>query len=159
MDKKNITNYRDKLNQNVLKNMLFKRLPILKNLGIKFMEPSGNKLLLNNIYEKIDFNSQDDKKVLLLEKNEKLDMYYNEIMKFKQEIFQIQDSVECIIFIEFKELYPIVIDGNIVFEYLDVFFEISGFKEGNSDFIFTSKDLSYGICIEKYEYFNKLIKW
>ncbi len=123
------------------------------------MEPSGNKLLLNNIYEKIDFNSQDDKKVLLLEKNEKLDMYYNEIMKFKQEIFQIQDSVECIIFIEFKELYPIVIDGNIVFEYLDVFFEISGFKEGNADFIFTSKDLSYGICIEKYEYFNKLIKW
>ncbi len=41
-----------------------------------------------------------------------------------------------------------------MFEYIDVFFEISVFKDDNFDFIFVSKDLSYGICIERYEYYK-----
>ena len=150
MNEKYTIEYKDKLNQNVLKNMIFNRLPILKDFGIKFIEKEKSILLLNEIYKKIDFNSQNNKNVLLIEKNEKINLYYNEIMEFRNKIFKIQNNIECVLFIEFKEFYPVIINGNIVLEYIDIFFDITGFKDGNADFIFVSKDLSYGICIEKY---------
>ncbi len=159
MNEKYIAEYKDKLNQNVLKNIIFNRLPILKDFGIKFIEKDKSSLLLNEIYKKIDFNSQDNKNVLLIEKNEKINLYYNEVMEFRNKIFKIQNNIECVLFIEFKEFYPVIINGNMVLQYIDIFFDITGFKEGNADFIFVSKDLSYGICIEKYEYYNKLVKW
>lgn len=164
MGEKNIIkyNYRDKLNQNVLKNILIENIPILKNIKFSFVEVNKINSLLNDIYNKIDFISKDTKNLLLIKDCDdvNLEISCKEIMKLKEKFYKYKDFVKWIFFIKFKgEFYAIEINIDIIFDNIDYFFEISGFKKGYSDFLFVSEDLLYGICIERYEYHNILVRW
>ena len=133
MNEKYTIEYKDKLNQNVLKNMIFNRLPILKDFGIKFIEKEKSILLLNEIYKKIDFNSQNNKNVLLIEKNEKINLYYNEIMEFRNKIFKIQNNT-IKVYIDFINH----IDQYIDFEEMSILkkYTLKNFKEKKGKLIF-----------------------
>lgn len=55
-----------------------------------------------------------------------------------------------------RECGAVKINVKDFFEHLD---DIAKFKEGYRDLIFVDEELRYGICIERYEYFNRLVIW
>ena len=69
------------------------------------------------------------------------------------------DKCGILLHYEDRESGAIKIKVEDFFKYLDYIVEFSRFKDGYRDLIFVDEDLMYGICVEKYEYFNKLIVW
>lgn len=60
---------------------------------------------------------------------------------------------------EDRECGAIRIKVEDFFKYLGDIAEFSKFKEGYSDLVLVDENLKYGICVERYEYFNKLFVW
>ncbi|MEG0051355.1 MAG: hypothetical protein RR712_04180 [Terrisporobacter sp.] len=77
-----------------------------------------------------------------------------------EEVFKIFfDENAIVLHYEDRECGAIKIKVEDFFKYLDSIAEFCKFKEGYSDLVLVDENLKYGICVERYEYFNKLFVW
>ena len=60
---------------------------------------------------------------------------------------------------EDRECGAIKVKVEDFFKNIGYIVKFTGFEDGYRDLIFVGQDLEYGICIEEYEYYNKLISW
>ena len=127
---------------------------IISDLGIEsFVSVEDTRIISKKVYEKIDTlkNQQEINKNIEdnLIKVTCLKEKYKMLLNQKAVLFHFEDGECGAIKIKIKDF----------FESLDTIAEFTKFKEGYRDLIFVDEDLKYGICIERYEYFNKLVVW
>lgn len=151
-DKEIITksNYKQLLQKHLVSKKLKN---IFNDLEIEFLSIDNSITLFSNVYKKI--NDLND--------NIKISTNFNDSLKnisSSKELFNNYSLRNAVLFLkDFRETGAVKIRLEIVFKYLYEICEISGFKEGKFDFICVDENLSYGICIENYEYYKIFAKW
>ncbi|WP_434799143.1 YxiF family protein [Terrisporobacter vanillatitrophus] len=111
---------------------------------IRISEEVYNKIDTLPNQEKINIDVEPNlNKVANLEKIFKIFFYENAILLHHED----------------RECGAIRIKVEDFFKYLGDIAEFSKFKEGYSDLVLVDENLKYGICVERYEYFNKLFVW
>lgn len=81
------------------------------------------------------------------------------VASLKEKYKMVFNENAILIHYEDRECGAIKIKVEDFFRCLDDIAEFSKFREGYRDLILVDEDLKYGICIERYEYFNKLAVW
>ena len=64
-----------------------------------------------------------------------------------------------LLFFRENEIEAVLISVEEVFSNLDKVLELTKFLEGHGDFIFVAEDFSFGLCIERTEYFYEFSAW
>lgn len=127
---------------------------IINDLEVEsFISVEDTIAISKKVYEKIDtfINQEEIEKdiesnlIKVASLKEKYKMFFNE----KAILFHYED----------RECGAIKIKVEDFFEHLADIAEFTKFKGGYRDLILVDEDLKYGICIERYEYFNKLVIW
>lgn len=127
---------------------------IINDLEVEsFISVEDTIVISKKVYEKIDafINQEEIEKdvesnlIKVASLKEKYKMVFNE----KAILFHYED----------RECGAIKIKVEDFFEHLADIAEFTKFKGGYRDLILVDEDLKYGICIERYEYFNKFVIW
>lgn len=102
------------------------------------------------VYEKID--------TLISQEEIEKDVEDNlaKVARLKERVEKIFNDKAVLVHFKDRECGAVKINVKDFFEHLD---DIAKFKEGYRDLIFVDEELRYGICIERYEYFNRLVIW
>ena len=127
---------------------------ITNSLNVEsFISVEDTIVISNKVYEKIDtLRNQEE-----IDKN--IESNLNELAKLKEEFRMFFNENALLFHYEDRECGAIRIKVEDFFRCLDDIAEFSKFREGYRDLIFVDENLKYGICIERYEYFNKLAVW
>lgn len=120
---------------------------------VSFISVEDTIVISKKVYEKIDTLINQEEMDKDIESNlirvaslkEKYKMLFNE----NAVLFHYED----------RECGAIKIKVEDFFEHLAEIAEFTKFKGGYRDLVIVDEDLKYGICIERYEYFNKLVIW
>ncbi|MCK6207076.1 hypothetical protein KZX50_16655 [Bacillus infantis] len=93
------------------------------------------------------------------------DNFGEHIQKSIQWLKKIIDSIEVIpkqgrlLFFRENEIEAVLINVNEVFRHINKIVELTRFSAGYGDFILLAEDFSFGLCIERAEYFYELSVW
>lgn len=109
--------------------------------------------LSNKIYIKID------KTLFQKEIIKDIDFNIKTLLLIKRQFINIWNQEGILFHFYDRESGAIKISFNNLFNNLEFFIKFIKFDIGYRDFLFVDKELKFGVCIEKFEYFNKLIIW
>jgi penicillin-binding protein-related factor A (putative recombinase) len=93
------------------------------------------------------------------------DNFEEHIQKSIQWLKKIIDSIEVIpkqgrlLFFRENEIEAVLVNVNEVFGHINKIVELTRFSAGYGDFILLAEDFSFGLCIERAEYFYELSVW
>jgi len=127
---------------------------IIDNIEINsFISIKDTIEISKRIYEKMDALSSQEK----INKDIKTNLAVIAELKSEYAIY----SNECAVLFhsEDRECGAIKVKVEDFFNHLVDIFELTSFAKGHRDLIFVHENLKFGICIERYEYFNKLVVW
>lgn len=127
---------------------------IINDLEIEPFIPVEDTIVISKkVYEKIDTLTNQEE----IDKNIEANLIKVASLKEKYKMFFYENAI--LFHYEHRECGAIKIKIKDFFEHLDDIAEFTKFKGGYRDLILVDEDLKYGICIERYEYFNKLAIW
>ncbi|MBD8048752.1 MULTISPECIES: YxiF family protein [Clostridium] len=127
---------------------------IINDLEIESFIPVEDTIVISKkVYEKIDTLTNQEE----IDKNIEANLIKVASLKEKYKMFFYENAI--LFHYEDRECGAIKIKIKDFFEHLDDIAEFTKFKGGYRDLILVDEDLKYGICIERYEYFNKLAIW
>lgn len=127
---------------------------IINDLEIEaFISVEDTIVVSKKVYEKIDSLTNQEE----IDKDIECNLIKVDSLKEKYKIVFNESAI--LFYYEDRECGAIKIKVKDFFEHLDDIAEFTKFKGGYSDLILVDKDLKYGICVERYEYFNKLAVW
>lgn len=127
---------------------------IINDLDIEsFISVEDTIVISKKVYEKIDKVTNQEE----IEKDIETNLIKVASLKEKYEMFFDENAI--LFHYDDRECGAIKIKTKDFFEHLEDIAEFTKFKGGYRDLILVDEDLKYGICIERYEYFNKLTIW
>jgi hypothetical protein len=134
--------------------MFLKKIP--KNIGddFNFLSTGATKIISKKVYKIIDDSSY--KKRLSKDYNESL----SELIEIKKKKYSYLSTKKGILFhYKLIDLGALIIKCNDLLDNIDEFLTLTKFKSEKSDFILVGVNLEFGICIERYEYYNEFVCW
>lgn len=138
----------------IIVNLKAKRKSICERLNNidsnSFISVEDTIAISKKVYEKID--------TLISQEEIEKDVEDNlaKVARLKERVEKIFNDKAVLVHFKDRECGAVKINVKDFFEHLD---DIAKFKEGYRDLIFVDEELRYGICIERYEYFNRLVIW
>ncbi len=136
------------------KGIYIKLVNIINNLEIEsFISVEDTIVISKKVYKKLDTLINQEE----MEKDIESNLIKVASLKEKYKIFFNENAI--LFHYEDRECGAIKIKVEDFFEHLADIAEFTKFKGGYRDLILVDEDLKYGICIERYEYFNKLAVW
>lgn len=138
----------------IIVNLKAKRKSICERLNNidsnSFISVEDTIAISKKVYEKID--------TLISQEEIEKDVEDNlaKVARLKERVEKIFNDKAVLVHFKDRECGAVKINVKDFFEHLD---DIAEFKEGYRDLIFVDEELRYGICIERYEYFNRLVIW
>ena len=142
---------RIRLRRRVIFNTLKKFIPSIDNE--LYIEIEETKLISEKLYRKVDeIKAYED-----LNKDEYSNL--KRVLAYKEKFKMIFNESAILFHYEDDETGAIRIKVKDFFENLYDISSFTGFSKGCGDLVLINEDLKYGVCIERYEYFNKLVVW
>ena len=142
---------------------------IKKNIKRKVLSKKINEFLPSfdensfiNIDETIAFSENVYKKIELMEQiilNKHLESNLKEIYKIKNTFSNVNTKNGVLLHYYDSISGAVLISVNDFFENIELILDFSEFSLGKRDLIFAHQFLKFGICIERYEHYNKLVIW
>lgn len=127
---------------------------IINDLELEsFISVEDTIIISKKVYEKIDTLINQEE----IEKDIESNLIKVASLKEKFKTFLNENAI--LFHYEDRDCGAIKIKVDDFFKYLEYIAEFSKFKGGYRDLILIDENLKYGICIERYEYFNKLVVW
>lgn len=107
----------------------------------------------NKIYEKIDsLNNQ-------VKIGKEAEVNISAILDLKKD-YQSYNSEYGVLFHEDdRECGALMLKVSDFFDNISMIFDLTAFSAGRRDLIFVDKDFKFGICIERFEYYNCVSNW
>lgn len=127
---------------------------IIKDLDLEgFISVEDTIVISKKVYKKIDTLTNQE------EIDKDIESNLIKVASLKEKFKMLLNENAILLHYEDRECGAIKIKLDDFFEHLDDIAEFSKFKGGYRDLILVDENLKYGICIERYEYFNKLAAW
>lgn len=141
-------------------NVRVKRRELVSRLNHQLPEMEMNFL---SIEETADFSKKVYEKIDTISDQVKLPKDYqtsvNSILNNKERIDRLQNKDIVILHRNDSETGALVLDVQYFWGNIDSVIALSGFKDGYRDLIVVEKNMNFGLCIERHEYYNKLVVW
>ncbi|UZQ51680.1 group-specific protein [Clostridium kluyveri] len=140
------------------RNNLVKELSNYIDVSIdSFVEISKNDTFCKDVFQKL---STIQNKYIIQGENYKqnIELSKAHLIKLGKEICFDRDLAQ-VFFYGDHEIESLMLNIHDVLTNLDIILEKSGFSSGHGDFVLVSDDLSFGICIERTEYFYEFSTW
>ncbi|PMB03043.1 hypothetical protein CEN49_24280 [Fischerella thermalis CCMEE 5273] len=133
--------------------IFLKKLP--KNIGndCNFLSIGATKIISKKVYKIIDDSSY--KKRLSKDYNESLSV----LIEMKKKHSYLSTKKGILFHYKLIDLGALIITCNNFLDNIDELLAYTKFKSEQSDFILIGVNLEYGICIERYEYYNEFVCW
>lgn len=136
------------------KNICSNLIEIIDDLNIDaFISIDETIEISNRVYDTIDY----------LDCNKKIDkdlqICISEILNLKKEYYKYSDDYAVLFHADDRECGAFMIKVSDFFDHLAYILDFTSFSKGCRDLIYVDKKLRFGICVERYEYFNVLAKW
>lgn len=151
MNDKERKEFKIKLKRHVLYKTWRNKIKCLKIESFISIEDSIK--LRQNVLNKVDNSS--NKKIL----RDNYELNLKELANLKNLFIPFFEENAILFHSEILECGAIKIKVKHFFEYLDDIPEFTKYKIGWGDIIFVDKNLKYGICLERFEYFHQLCVW